>query len=65
MMEMAMELMSLVNYILIHLSGNVLLSILICIGTVIGNKYGVAKAGTAIPVKVLGSNGSGSFAYAY
>ncbi len=32
------------------------------VGTVIGNTYGLARGATAIAVKVLGSNGSGTTA---
>ena len=34
-----------------------------CLGNVIGDNYGLARKATAIAVRVLNDNGSGSFAY--
>ena len=34
-------------------------------GTIVGEKYGLAKKATAIAVKVLGENGSGSTEYVH
>ena len=35
------------------------------VGTIIGQKYGVAKKATAIAVRVLDATGEGSLAYVY
>ena len=35
----------------------------ICIGTVIGENYGLARKATAIAVRVINDNGSGTIAY--
>ena len=59
-MEMAMELMWQVKYIMIATVK--IIRFIFTVGTVIGDNFGLARKATAIAVRVLNNSGSGSFA---